>query len=252
MAGWGVTCIGHCHPALVRRDPRAGRAPDADDQRLLHAAADSSCSSGSPSSRPATITRSFLTNSGTEAIEGARQARAPRHRAREVRLDARRLPRPHARRAPRDRHREAPRALRAAAARERARALRRPRRRARARSTRRPPRSSSSRCRARAASTCRATATCAGCASSATRSARCSICDEVQTGIGRTGRMFACEHEGVVPDVMALGKGLGGGFPVAAFLCTRDGRADGGARRARHAPSAATRSRAPPRTPCCA
>ncbi|HVH18298.1 MAG TPA: aminotransferase class III-fold pyridoxal phosphate-dependent enzyme, partial [Myxococcota bacterium] len=38
--------------------------------------------------------------------------------------------------------------------------------------------------------------------------------------IGRTGRMFACEHEGVVPDVMALGKGLGGGFPVAAFLCT--------------------------------
>jgi acetylornithine/N-succinyldiaminopimelate aminotransferase len=46
------------------------------------------------------------------------------------------------------------------------------------------------------------------------------ICDEVQTGIGRTGRMFACEHEGVTPDVMALGKGLGGGFPVAAFLCT--------------------------------
>jgi acetylornithine/N-succinyldiaminopimelate aminotransferase len=32
--------------------------------------------------------------------------------------------------------------------------------------------------------------------------------------------MFACEHEGVTPDVMALGKGLGGGFPVGAFLCT--------------------------------
>jgi acetylornithine/N-succinyldiaminopimelate aminotransferase len=44
------------------------------------------------------------------------------------------------------------------------------------------------------------------------------IFDEVQTGIGRTGRMLACQHEGVVPDVLALGKGLGGGFPVAAFV----------------------------------
>jgi acetylornithine/N-succinyldiaminopimelate aminotransferase len=44
------------------------------------------------------------------------------------------------------------------------------------------------------------------------------IFDEVQTGIGRTGRMLACEHEGVVPDVVTLGKGLGGGFPVAAFV----------------------------------
>jgi acetylornithine/N-succinyldiaminopimelate aminotransferase len=46
------------------------------------------------------------------------------------------------------------------------------------------------------------------------------VADEVQTGVGRTGRMWACEHDGVTPDVMALGKGLGGGFPVGAFLCT--------------------------------
>ena len=46
------------------------------------------------------------------------------------------------------------------------------------------------------------------------------ILDEVQTGIGRTGRMLALEHAGVAPDVVTLGKGLGGGFPVAAFLTT--------------------------------
>jgi acetylornithine/N-succinyldiaminopimelate aminotransferase len=48
------------------------------------------------------------------------------------------------------------------------------------------------------------------------------ILDEIQTGIGRTGRWFAYEHEGVSPDVMALGKGLGGGFPLGAFLCTEE------------------------------
>jgi acetylornithine/N-succinyldiaminopimelate aminotransferase len=48
------------------------------------------------------------------------------------------------------------------------------------------------------------------------------LLDEIQTGIGRTGRMFAYEHEDVVPDVMTLGKHLGGGFPIAAFLCTED------------------------------
>ncbi len=46
------------------------------------------------------------------------------------------------------------------------------------------------------------------------------VLDEIQTGIGRTGAMFALEHDGVVPDVITLGKGLGGGFPLAAFLTT--------------------------------
>jgi len=47
------------------------------------------------------------------------------------------------------------------------------------------------------------------------------IVDEVQTGIGRTGRMFAAEHFGLRPDAMTLGKGLGGsGAPVAAILAS--------------------------------
>ena len=49
------------------------------------------------------------------------------------------------------------------------------------------------------------------------------IADEVQTGLGRTGRVLACEHEGVVPDAVTLGKALGGGLlPVSLFLAKRE------------------------------
>jgi 4-aminobutyrate aminotransferase len=48
------------------------------------------------------------------------------------------------------------------------------------------------------------------------------IVDEVQSGFGRTGRMFACQHAGVAPDLMTLGKGIASGFPMGALV----GRAD--------------------------
>jgi 4-aminobutyrate aminotransferase len=48
------------------------------------------------------------------------------------------------------------------------------------------------------------------------------IFDEIPTGLGKTGRMFSCEHDGVSPDILVLGKGLGGGIlPIAAVIADR-------------------------------
>ncbi|MGQ0702560.1 MAG: acetyl ornithine aminotransferase family protein [Gemmatimonadales bacterium] len=48
------------------------------------------------------------------------------------------------------------------------------------------------------------------------------VMDEVQTGIGRTGRMFACEHEGVEPDILVVAKGLGSGMPIGAIIAREE------------------------------
>ena len=46
------------------------------------------------------------------------------------------------------------------------------------------------------------------------------ILDEVQTGVGRTGKMFAYEHTGITPDIITLAKALGNGVPIGAMGCT--------------------------------
>ncbi len=48
------------------------------------------------------------------------------------------------------------------------------------------------------------------------------IADEVQTGFGRTGKFFACEHSGVVPDILVMAKGLGSGVPISAIASRRE------------------------------
>ena len=51
------------------------------------------------------------------------------------------------------------------------------------------------------------------------------VADEVLTGMGRTGKWLACEHYGVVPDIVTLGKGLGNGFPVTAMIASEQYKA---------------------------
>lgn len=48
------------------------------------------------------------------------------------------------------------------------------------------------------------------------------IFDEIQAGYGRTGRLFAFEHHGVVPDILLLAKGMGGGMPIGAFVASQE------------------------------
>ena len=48
------------------------------------------------------------------------------------------------------------------------------------------------------------------------------IVDEVQTGMGRSGKLFAYQLSGIEPDIMTLGKGIGGGVPLAAMLCREE------------------------------
>jgi 4-aminobutyrate aminotransferase-like enzyme len=54
------------------------------------------------------------------------------------------------------------------------------------------------------------------------RSGALLIADEIITGFGRTGRLFGCEHSGVIPDILVLGKGMASGFPISATVTRRE------------------------------
>jgi acetylornithine/N-succinyldiaminopimelate aminotransferase len=219
-AGWGVTCIGHCHPALVEAiSSQAGRLMQTTN--LFYTVPQLDLIEKLAALTPDEITRSFLVNSGTEAIEGAlklahRATGRPGFVSTEGSFHGRTLGA--LRVIGQAKHREPYAALLpetaivpygdadaagAAIDEETAAFVVEPIQGEGG--VRVPPpgylREVREICHQRGALL---------------------ILDEVQTGIGRTGRMLALEYENVIPDILTLGKGLGGGFPVAAFLTTEE------------------------------
>ena len=219
-AGWGVCAIGHCHPTLVDAiRKQAGRLMQTTN--LFYTLPQLDLAETLAGLAPGPITRSFFTNSGTEAIEGALKLA---HRATGRRKFVSTENSFHGRTLGalsvigQAKHREPYRALlpepvvvpfgdlvaaERAIDEETAAFIVEP---VQGEGGVNPAPEGYLR----------------GLRELCTRKGALLILDEIQTGIGRTGRMFALEHDEVVPDVLALGKGLGGGFPVAAFLCTEE------------------------------
>jgi len=215
-AGWGVTCIGHCHPTLVQAiADQAGRLMQTTNmfynlpqldliERLSEIA-------------PTDITRSFIVSSGTEAIEGAlklahRATGRPNFVSTENSFHGRTLGA--LRVIGQAKHRQpfeklmlpgkfVPyddlEAMRKAVTNDIAAVIVEP-------------------IQGEGGVIVPTDGYLAGLREICDATGALLILDEVQTCMGRTGTMLALEHEGVTPDVITLGKGLGGGFPVAAFL----------------------------------
>jgi predicted acetylornithine/succinylornithine family transaminase len=217
-AGWGVCGIGHCHPALVEAiRKQAGRLMQTTN--LFYTLPQIDLAELLAGLTPEAITRSFFTNSGTEAMEGALKLA---HRASERRKFVSTENSFHGRTLGalsvigQAKHREPYRALlpepvlvpfgdlpaaERALDTESAAFVVEP-------------------VQGEGGVNVAPEGYLRGLRELCDKSGALLILDEIQTGIGRTGRMFALEHDGVVPDILTIGKGLGGGFPVAAFLCS--------------------------------
>jgi predicted acetylornithine/succinylornithine family transaminase len=218
MAGWGVTCIGHCHPALVEAiSGQANRLMQTTN--IVYTLPQLELIERISEVTPAEITRSFLVNSGTEAVDGALKLA---HRAtgrskfvstensfhgrsigalRVIGQAKHRNPYegllPEACVVPFDDLEAARAAVDAATAAFIVEPI-----------------------QGEGGVNVPSDGYLNGLREICDARGALLILDEIQTGIGRTGRMLALQHDAVKADIVTLGKGLGGGFPIAAVLTT--------------------------------
>ena len=220
MSGWGVTCIGHCHPSLTAAiSEQAGRLMQTTN--IFYTLPQLDLIDRLAAKTPEAITRSFLTSSGTEAVEGALKLahRATGRRAfvstdaafhgrtlgalQVIGTEKHRMPyaalMPEQVRVPFDDLEAAKLALDDSIAAFIVEPV-----------------------QGEGGVNVPSEGYLQGLRQLCDDTGALLICDEVQTGVGRTGSFLGCEHEGVTPDIVTLGKGLGGGFPVAAFMTTED------------------------------
>jgi acetylornithine/N-succinyldiaminopimelate aminotransferase len=218
MSGWGVTCIGHSHPALVAAiSEQAGRLMQTTN--IFYTLPQTELVQKLPALAPPGITRSFFTSSGTEAVEGAlklahRATRRAGFLSTSGAFHGRTLGALHVIGSEKHRAPYAPLLHESVripfddlAAAERA-------------LDERIAAVIVEPVQGEGGVNVPSDGYLRGLQKLCRAAGALLICDEVQTGIGRTGRLFGCEHEEITPDVITLGKGLGGGFPIAAFLCT--------------------------------
>lgn len=218
MAGWGVTCIGHCHPVLSAAiSEQAGRLMQTTN--IFYTLPQLDLIERLAEITPPEITRSFLVNSGTEAVDGALKL-AHRATGRSMFVSTRNSFHGRSIGALRvighAKHREPYEGLLPEG--------------------RVVPFDDLDAARAAIDDDCAAFIVepvqgeggvnvpadgyLRGLREICDANGALLILDEVQTGIGRTGRMLALEYDGAKADIITLGKGLGGGFPVAAFMTT--------------------------------
>ena len=267
-AGIGVTSTGHCHPAVVAAIAEQAATPH---PRPVHDGAPSRPRRrGRRPRRHAPRARlRGLHQRGQRGGRGGHQARPSGHRATQPHRLPGRVPRPHhgggvadhleARRPSRHRtphgrggHRAVPRRLPPGLERGRGGGLLPP-------GARPPPRHHHRRQRDRGhvhragARRGRLRAhprrpSSRGCASAATRHGMLLVADEVQTGVGRTGRFWGMEHSGVRPDIVVTAKGLASGMPLSAIAAAPE-LMEGVSPAPRAGPTAATRSPVRPPSP---
>ena len=240
LSGIGVSALGYAHPAIEEAIAAQSKQPHPHLEPLLPRA---HRRTRPPPHRDQRPRPRLLLQQRHRSLGGRTEARprprrsAPRrrpHHRHEVPRPRTQLPRPHHGLRRHHAQGEVPRALRARHARRRVRPLQRRRRSAREVLRTKSAPSASSPSRAKAASIPSRQEFFAAARELCDSTGALLLADEIQSGMGRTGKWFAYQHYGILPDVTTLAKPIANGIPMGAMLCTEEAADAIHSRHARH------------------